>query len=66
MDASSRWLLGETPKEGVADAHRGSALLDGQAEVVAHPHREDVEIDRGLLPLHFQVHLVQHRFDRIP
>src|SRR5215207_1432672 len=65
MKASSRLLLGEMPKDGAPDAHRGGALCDGNAKVVAHPHRQSVEIERGLLPPHFGARLVEHRIDRI-
>ena len=51
MDASSRWLLGEMPQDGAADAHQVSALFDGNAKVVAHRHRQSVEVDGELLPL---------------
>jgi hypothetical protein len=66
MDASSRWLLGELPKDGGPDAHRASALSDGNAQVVALPHRMSVDIDRGPLPAHFGAYRVESRIDRIP
>jgi hypothetical protein len=46
-------MLGEMSKDRASDAHRCGAFLDGHAKVIAHPHREGVEIDRWLLPLHF-------------
>jgi hypothetical protein len=65
MDASSRWLLGEMPKDGAAHAHGVSALFDGYAKVAARPHRQSVDVVRGLLPLHFEARLVDHRIERI-
>ena len=53
------------PKDGAADAHPGSAVIDGNAKVVAHPYRQSVEIERELLPLHFDARLVDQQIDRI-
>ena len=43
-----------------------SAILHGNAKFVAHPHRQSVELDRGLLPLHLETpHGVDSPIDRI-
>src|SRR4051812_21637266 len=65
MEASSRLVLREMSKDRASNVNRGGAFLDDvHAKVVTHSHREGVQIDRGLLPPHFDAGRVERRIDR--